>query len=97
MSVTLFIFSSVTLIIFSLYLVKHLDRDHEISSGSGGSAGGGRWAVSILKKLVNENFRFLLCRRSLFSPFSPVAIFHPSLWKTRLTRLINIVVFCIYS
>jgi len=35
-----FLFLSVTLIIFSLYLVKHLDRDHEISSGSGGSAGG---------------------------------------------------------
>ena len=30
-----FLFFSVTLIIFSLYLVKHLDRDHEISSGSG--------------------------------------------------------------
>lgn len=35
-----FLFLSVTLIIFSLYLVKHLDRDHEISSGSGGSGGG---------------------------------------------------------
>jgi len=36
-----FLFLSVTLIIFSLYLVKHLDRDHEISSGSGGGGGGG--------------------------------------------------------
>lgn len=36
-----FLFLSVTLIIFSLYLVKHLDRDHEISSGGGGGGGGG--------------------------------------------------------
>ena len=36
-----FLFLSVTLIIFSLYLVKHLDRDHEISSGSAGGGGGG--------------------------------------------------------
>ena len=36
-----FLFLSVTLIIFSLYLVKHLDRDHEISSGSAGGVGGG--------------------------------------------------------
>lgn len=40
-----FLFLSVTLIIFSLYLVKHLDRDHEISSGSGGSVGGGGGSV----------------------------------------------------
>jgi len=53
-----FLFLSVTLIIFSLYLVKHLDRDHEISSGSGGSAGGGGGGGGHFEEVSKRKFSF---------------------------------------
>ena len=53
-----FLFLSVTLIIFSLYLVKHLDRDHEISSGSGGSAGGGGGGGGDFEEVSKRKFSF---------------------------------------